>query len=656
MKKQIVALSFFIPLAEAAEADKTPVPQIQEESDNDLSGENDDAYTESDSDDLFGAEYYTSLENDFINRFPKLYMKNIDGFINTIFSDIRENRTSQGKPEDIRTIPDDIYSKHIYNYNGYSHEDPSDSAASLFLKAGSPLIDTSTPNNDIGNTTKEDIPIGYDIYIPQGEAKAIYVRAYGGGKRENGLYQAEKYLLSQGIVVIILDLVDLIDLKGTYQLNMPEELHSKLHASIDAFYRAIKTPDSPLYQNPELSKLYKLPIFLFGGSFGGRTSLRHAELYPETFDGYISQNGTISFYMFEKADRHPGYFGSRRNENNTNPNSMTHIWLSPITDEPGQPETKITKIKRPVLLIHNRDDNNVNIKTTEQWYKKAQKVLNERKDHPLPDDKFAVRLHVPHEGGPPTAVTKKGHGFPIDPIDFRQQNETLSSFILNGPQSIKEFSDWKAYKTGVLSNKFYIAVEPLDDFISEAYRLYEKRNPYAPSKEGSPNLNIEDQVQRDWKDYYRPLYYACLLPSIYLKSDTIREKIQYLTEQNYFTNENVSKALKNQLPLFIKYLREQNIDVPKKIDIDLFSKNEALINNYMSRMSWNDDVTRSLLKTFFIANPKIVEQIVNDSYPKNNPEEAIAQESLVKTLEENREHAKKTFQSVVKEVLKQSKK
>ena len=80
-------------------------------------------------------------------------------------------------------------------------------------------------------------------------------------------------------------------------------------------------------------------FFLYGMSFGGGNAVRQAELYPGTFNGYISHDGVISREMGRKSER--VYRLAYKS------------WLDPAQ------LSEMDKIKDRLLILHNKDDGNV---------------------------------------------------------------------------------------------------------------------------------------------------------------------------------------------------------------------------------------------------------------------------------------------------------
>lgn len=247
----------------------------------------------------------------------------------------------------------------------------------------------------------EDKPstIGYNIHVPP-NPRAIVVHVYGGHggpldeervKKQafnpNSLTDFDKALLNQGIVIITLNLADLKELRSINASLMPEMLHTKIHASINRFYEVITA--NPESLQVKLSPLKNLPIFLYGASFGGRTSIKHSELYPETFNGYISHDGVLSYQMAGQTDRPltTRLIDIRRAENSNTQDSE----LQKGANEFLNPMFGINNIKRPLLLLHNYDDNNVNIQVTLDFYREAIKLGKVVKLFITPEGQFFFR-------------------------------------------------------------------------------------------------------------------------------------------------------------------------------------------------------------------------------------------------------------------------
>jgi hypothetical protein len=204
-----------------------------------------------------------------------LYKESATNLADMIF--IKEPKLIKDKPYIAPTLKK---GEIIYNNDGYIlGSDPTQN--------GKPL--------SLGKT-----PIGYNIHLPAAGTpiKNVIVKVYGGSQKGKGkleyypgsLDTLDQYLLSQGTVVISLNLPDLLKL-NVGQGEMPESLHNEIQACIDKFYQTFKNSPELLHERLKELNLQDLEIFLYGGSFGGTTTITHAEKYPATFTGYISHDG-----------------------------------------------------------------------------------------------------------------------------------------------------------------------------------------------------------------------------------------------------------------------------------------------------------------------------------------------------------------------------
>ena len=138
-------------------------------------------------------------------------------------------------------------------------------------------------------------------------------------------------------MIIRLSLPDFLQNKE--QFKMDKKLHECIHHAIDHFYHTIKEHPESLHDDLKDRNLQKAKYFLYGSSFGGGQSIRHAQLYPQTFDGYISHDGSL----LDTKDI---------------PKINQRTFDYPVD---RCPYYHIDDIKDLVLIFQNRDDNNVNI-------------------------------------------------------------------------------------------------------------------------------------------------------------------------------------------------------------------------------------------------------------------------------------------------------
>ncbi len=448
----------------------------------------------------------------------------------------RESKDTKKEPY---VVPLDLPSKVIYNIDGYLDTD-------LLPNKGNPLF--------VGDRTTS--PIGYNIHLPpQGvKIKNILVQAYGGfGKADKdnklflpyGISAFEQYLLKEGTIIITLNLPDFLKLEQ-YQAHMSEDLHNEIHAAIDKFYKTLKNAPAALHPDLAALNLNELKMYLFGASFGGKTAIRHAQMFPGTFTGYIGHNGAYSNEVFQRTDKL-----KRENYN---------VWM-----DPGQ-SIEMQKIVDPILLMANRDDNNVDPKVSFEFY---HQLIAFNKAH-------LARLCITQKGNviPKNQGThNKGHFYPETKQDLTRYAETVLQFIEHGPSSLPGITTWQAFRHDTLANRHSIGASLQKRFIAEL--LEEAR--FSP--EGSKRLKAFAQLPTThteksddvWYKHLKPLYYAMhFADKLENKPGEILLELERLEGLGLPTNEMIKKVLLQQLHSFGGYMKElYDIEIsPKNITDD----------------------------------------------------------------------------------------
>lgn len=295
-------------------------------------------------------------------------------------------------------------------YHNIPHKDPQEP---LPPKAYSSLENPSFEviyNQDFyayGGDSKEgssfrisDMPVGYTFYIPQ-MPQGILVEVYGGGgdlflPHEADLKPFHKSLLRSRMAIVRLNLIDRhekhpLRLEGgiAKQQRMYQETFDAVLESINAFCSTLKHHPENLHN--DLKPLKEIPLLLFGHSFGGLVSISYAERYSHqgNVDGCISFNGGL------KGDM-PGWAEQR----------IRARYLNKVNDC-----EEINKITKPILLLHTPTDSNVILDATNDWAKKARKILFKNK---VPLDVFYDRHINPGE------VKGEGHYIPEDGIALEE--------------------------------------------------------------------------------------------------------------------------------------------------------------------------------------------------------------------------------------------
>ncbi|MBN9288604.1 MAG: hypothetical protein BGO43_07210 [Gammaproteobacteria bacterium 39-13] len=528
---------------------------------------------------------------------PALYEADISTFSSIIFAEESKDKKRE-KQESITAYPNVIYNNVQYGAvpSGYTGT----------YQLGSPLY--------VGTTQTSSV--GYNIHLPPQDMpiKNVIVEVYGGfqAKDKNtamftpgALSDKDKQLVNNGTIVVKLNLPDLLKL-DVYQSEMSEALHKEIHEAINLFFQTLKNSPEKLHESLKDHHFEDLAIFLYGSSFGGRTAVRHAELYPHTFNGYISHDGYLSFAMSQKADliKRPQY--------------ASHLDPSP--------DTEIQKISEPVLLLHNMDDNNVNAKVTLNFHQKL--VDNGKAD--------LIRTCITQAGNPISSnAANKGHYIPEHQEDFIRYTNTLMDFMAKGPSSLPGITQWQLYHYNKLANKSYVSASLKQRFIAEILnkgrldrREYERARQFG--------LQSDDTI---WTRHYKPIFYALHFVQTLVQDKTaLIKEITRLENDELLSDEVVKNALRLQSNTFCGYLKEQyglnvskeNLETPEMIN--MFKKQISTLATQQPAK------VRFMLDALYQANPQLLISLHPEfaKDPQLEKMAMLAKEKLKRTL--SREH------------------
>lgn len=461
-------------------------------------------------------------------------------------------------------------------------------------------------------SAKDDTPIGYNIHLPK-QPRAVLVSVYGGkggfltaeraaddALKPKALGSFENALLNHNIAYVTLNLPDLRELDSINASLMPEALHQKLHACIDRFYRVLK--DTPEHLDSRLSILKGLPLFLQGASFGGRTAIRHAELYPDSFQGFISHDGVLSYTMAGNTDRPltARLINSRMHEGKVIEGANGFM----------DPAKHIDAIQRPLLLMHNYDDNNVNMQVSLDFYQAAKSLRK------------PIHLGLIPQGNETVGVNK-GHFLPRSPKLFEHYMQQVLSFMLNGISPLAPtLNEWRAHEYGTYMDKhtqnrktaWGKSFGSLDQaFLSHAYRLYKNARPDRPlegnlvkPKEAPAFINEADKVDATWEAYYLPLYKAyhtvdeCLKDPNCIDGLFLEENLEGLvTQATESFLEQLLPALEEALNL---QLHPQTVNLPQLAH----TLNPYFMDLLKTRFSAKDSLAQPFLLALFSGHPHLV--------------------------------------------------
>lgn len=539
------------------------------------------------------------------------------------------------KKQDAKYIDDaDANISVVYNNDGYYLRD----SLSPSHQKGNPLS-VEVLSRDFAfffsenNQPTKKMPIGYNIHLPpQGKTiNNVIVHVYGGGSiyskdlysfHPGQLYDFENQLLEQGTAVVKLNLSDL--LKEQFEQNkMNIYNHDELHKSINQFYQTLK--ESPESLHPSLAVLKNKDAFLYGMSFGGRTAVRHAQLYPNTFKGYISHDGVLSGKVDLKGT------DSEKLSNHLDPANFAQ------------------NVQDPVLLMHNMDDNNVNVKVTLDFYQKM-----------VEKGKFDLaRLYLTPVGSAITEDDKiafTGHFMPADHEDYIRYIETLTNFMSKGPSALPAISEWRAYHSEKLANKFYMKGTTLQQkFVAEVLHKG-KADPTERAKMKEFALSSSDDL---WEKHYKPLFYGMHYANkLAHNEEDLNVELLRLEENNLLTDEVIKKVLASQALMLCAYLKERyGIDISVKEVIE----NDQMIPFFrqyvQSLASQRPEVVQLILNGLYQAEPQLLAAHHADFKQDPELQEGAnqARDELKNTLVSQRKMVAYAWRQAAKESLKKDK-
>ncbi len=507
--------------------------------------------------------------------------------------------------------------------------------------------------NDLYLDNQNTTPIGYNIHLPSGTPKAVIVEVYGGHQKKDkekkvntpyDINEFDFYLLNKGIVVVKLNLPDLLEL-DVYQGKMPEDLFNKIQNCINRFYQQLVHEPEKLHK--DLSKLKGLKTYLYGASFGGLVSIRHSELFPNNFDGYISHDGAISTKMMHKAEMGDAVIEDKianiKAENHllqkeldamvkdaellnnqsekviANKNILMQVEIINVNNkyidllqskiastafndylDPAD-ENEIAKITKPICVLQNQDDNNVHAKVATDFYKKMKKA----------GKADLVKLFMTITSNPATLKDplNKGHYIPKNENEFITYCENILSFMLESSE-LTEVNQLEAYRLNKQTNKYYRKAKLQNEFIAEALNKFEKSFlPYKKLDLSKLTEIINEYFQTSWEKEYQPLYYGLHYSRMMTDGQHDKELKDELSRLGDLPDEMIVNVLKSQENIFYQYLEEfQEFKISSKAPFPDLSKNPQIIQLYREMLKdakIDLKSARYLLSTFYKANPDI---------------------------------------------------
>lgn len=450
---------------------------------------------------------FSALQSAYLNnRFLNTYKND--------FTKIHTMRFNSYRGEDIKVDPStfvDVPLMIIYNNDDFSKDEHNE-----FFKGNKIAYD-------------KDTPIGYNVYLPQlghnEKIQEVLFVIYGGNSpvKEKIKYLTRpptrlvyKRLLQENVAIIELNLVDL--LFDFHQVSTPEFLHDKIHQSIDHMFTILTTQPQQIHVNLADALSPELRVFLFGSSFGGGVSFRHAQMKPKTFSGYLSHGGQ---FFKNKANYYLGIYLDDRET----------TWLDVASP------SHFRTLEDRLLILQNSDDNCVPEEVAYFCYRQAAK---QSKEH-------LIRLHVtPMSNDIPQKLLYKGHYTTDHPLLLARYIDQIVDFIKNDNHDVHTaFSAWTAYENKTRAykrNADYIdaahlfAGHALDLHIEHAHRY---------------NDVLNNEI---WQQYYAPIQKIIAYVDR-LKSNSVLGKQEAARLENQLNNDNLRRVFHHYLPIITDYLR-----------------------------------------------------------------------------------------------------
>lgn len=504
----------------------------------------------------------------------------------------------------------------------------------IYYPGNVPVKDPKTASNTIKITAppshkhwgpeevKKSFP-GYNIFIPWNSdrpevpLKGIIIMVYGGvGVTFPPLLSTNfQFLLNKGFVFVTLNLQDMNkgdwginEKKPTHQLNMTKQFLKDSLLQIHDFIMAIKmnkfsSKEGLFSSEPENLKkinksLKKLPIYLFGESFGGLVALNYSEHYSDDHDvnGVIVHDGLVS----EKSAPEI--------------HTVSRIFL----DKDIDPSRYIKKLNVPILLLQNLDDRAISPDALIDFYEDLRR-----------QDDRSVYLHLTRQGSPEeTRSLYKGHFVTPFKKSLKKYRNALLNFMdieRNKNKKQQHFreefrldSDWQAlrYKYVAARNiKGFSSFDRDQRYLGELFRIYKEKK--------HDKMNDPEVIEKEWGSIYLPtlraLYFAFEINPSELKGlienkEYIHNLADYLNpyygrfiieEFGYHLSENGLKKLEEssetQIPSHIsKIIKQYTKAFAKNSTVSIQDKSFA---NYRYQ-AWTE--------LFFLSNPDLSSSIEND--------------------------------------------
>lgn len=433
--------------------------------------------------------------------------------------------------------------------------------------------------------------LNYHIHFPENKPKAVVVWIYGGNTLEdrrrifhhNNLKDIDKALLNDDIAVAKLNTRE-ADQFGWYenQTMFSEKGHKELHDDIHRFFEILK--NHPTTLNEECCVLSDIPIYIIGHSYGGRTAVRHVQLYPQDFDGAISINGGLSFSTLKKHDPQNKQERWSDTDRSTEPKgahpSKAMQWLPP----------KSIKMEKPVLVIHNVLDTNANVHCSLSFFRRAKKL-----DSNLNIYLFEENFNVNENHDVPTGKSNQ----------FKTLVDKITGFTTKSSNADAS-AGISPEEAVVMMAKYYPKKSQMNRFISHGYWFAQK----------IPLNERAQSVIDNWDTDYKPILAAVLYVDK-LSKLTTEEKIKKIksdfekvtTIPESFLQSKAAAYLQNKLEKLIKENLISTSDIQQFAQAGISELNDIILRS-IDKLS--DSERNNFLVELYSTLPELKEKLLND--------------------------------------------
>lgn len=445
----------------------------------------------------------------------------------------------------------------------------------------------SFPGKPITSEWKDSVdqvhfdPVGYHLYLPKDPSKtqAIIVVAYGGEEKTSksindfgDFYfppEIARYLLSQNIGIMVLDTIDQLE-NTVYQGGMDKELFFRLLENVKSVFDLLSSPSKAKLINEKLGNLpSNLPLYGYGGSFGGTLFLR----FMEEFFGKVKINGIITFN---------GFFV---------PHSAFQDYVVPFN--------YLEKLKGNTLIFQNYNDNNVTPDGILRAYKKIQELGKA--------DLFKL-VFFP-EGNLEADINENvGHGDSEKILYKKRMAMEIYDFIQKTKKGVFQFSsplnDMRYFYNQIAYNQHQKNSSFKDRFLSVAFKIYQNslhERATASMKSEKP----ENSFMKDWFDTVSALrlsqfkdYGDFLQTALKIQADNIDIKLpgllKKLKQNLVFQDDSWDRVY---FPILLKFLINEIVEGRYRSDITGEPKLKKLEFSQKSLSMLCDQTIKNLLKS-----------------------------------------------------------